>query len=145
MGGRPRQLVSAAQMVSFGESVLALGIAAVVGRGSDDMLLISRQIRYLASISPGEEGALDGSCSRVRVGANPQWRGIHALSRSAARQPIASPCRRSYCRTTVAPESATPRARILARSRTGARMGGQASGADASRRTDNPRFRRPRW
>ncbi len=60
-------------MVSFGESVAELSVAPVVARGSDDVLLVSRQNKYLASFSPGDEGALNGGSSfRVPVGPNPQ-------------------------------------------------------------------------
>ena len=49
-------------MVSFGESVAELSFAPVVARGSEDVLLVSRQNKYLGSCSPCHEDALNGAC-----------------------------------------------------------------------------------
>jgi hypothetical protein len=54
--------VSGHDGILFAESVAELSFAPVVARGSEDMLLlVSRQNRYLASVSPGDEDALNGS------------------------------------------------------------------------------------
>src|SRR5271165_1079578 len=75
---------------------------------------------------------------RVRVGAPPSRRGLHALPRPEAGQPIVDFGSGTLRRTPVTSESPAARTRILARSRTRSHVGGQASGAHSSRRANSP-------
>ena len=70
--GRQIQLPAVYLLKGAGES----------GRALQSLRMVS------ASFSPATR-MLNGSRFRVRVGANPRWRGIHALPRPAARQPHA--------------------------------------------------------
>src|SRR5580698_1482291 len=90
----------------------------------------------LESCKRGDQNVLPLGAIGVRVGAPPGRCGFHALPRQTARQPIAGPGDRTFRRTAVTSDSPAARARILTRSRTRFRMGGQASGAHSSRRAD---------
>src|SRR5580658_10282621 len=92
----------------------------------------------LESCRRGNQNVLPLGAFGVRVGAPPGRCGLHALPRPTARQPIAGPGDRTFRRTAVTADSPAARARILTRSRTRFRMGGQASGAHSSRRADIP-------
>src|ERR1700675_3387497 len=83
----------------------------------------------LESCRRGDQNVLPLGAFGVRVGAPPGRCGLHALPRPTARQPIAGPGDRTFRRTAVTSDSPAAPARILTRSRTRFRMGGQASGA----------------
>src|ERR1700722_11013885 len=100
--------------------------------------------------------AVSGACSRgvgdtfrsrvfwVPARAPPGRCGLHPLSRSAARQPVAHPGRGTNQGTTVASKSQAVGARILTRRRTRSRLGSPASCSQSSRRANYPRTQRPR-
>src|SRR5260370_13135273 len=86
------------------------------------------RINGLRSYNRGDENVVHLGAPWLRVGATPGKRGLHALPRPPARQPIVSPGDSALHRTAVSSDSPAARARILACSRTRVRVGGQASG-----------------
>src|SRR5260370_41283993 len=96
-------------------------------------------MNIMESGSRGDKDVLDDSAFWIRAGAPPGRCGLYPLPRAAEQQPIASPGDRTLRRTPVTSESPAARARILARTRTRSRVGGQGLGAHTSRTADHPR------
>src|SRR6266481_5735104 len=90
------------------------------------------KIKALRSCCRGNENVVHLGAFWVYVRAPPGRCGLHPLPRPTARQPTVSPGDSALRRTVVTSNPEAARARILARSRTRSRVGGQASGAHSS-------------
>src|SRR5258708_3316909 len=100
-----------------------------------DVLPASRQNQDSEVVQPWRRECRPSRAFWLHVGATPGTRGLHTLPWPTARRPIASSGDRTLRRTAVTSDSPAARARILARSRTRSRVGGQASGAYHEGRT----------
>jgi hypothetical protein len=111
-------------------------------------LLTSRGVRsksiFPRSCCSDDKNVTRSEAPGVHIGAPARKRRLYPLPWPTARRPLADLGDRALCRTAFASESRAAGARILARSQTRSRMGGQASGHYSSRRPENSLTQRPR-